>query len=481
MTGLEEQLLKENAELKQKNLSMQQAIDTLLAKIAEQDLLIKDLQEQVNKNSSNSSKPPSSDGLKKPAPKSLRKPSGKKRGSQKGHKGKNLALFSNPDETIQYLPVACADCPCRNTCIKKAQVCETRQVVDMVVKTKITAHEILEVDCPNQDKKIKAAFPEEIKAPIQYGNDLQSLVVALNTLGAVSVERVHQILGSIFHLPLATGTINNIINRCAGRLTGVTENIRQKIIDSNVVHFDATGTRTAGKTSWTHTASTAEYTNLTFHKKRGPEGMEASGILPEFQGTAVHDCWASYWRYLCPHALCCAHLLRELEGVAENHPEQEWAPKFSHLLLEMKKTKEKMIAAGKAALSYYYLHKFNKLYDEIIQLAYGENPLPEKPKHKRGRQKKGKVRSLIERLDNYKASVCLFIKDFSVPFDNNQAERDLRMIKVKVKVSGCFRSEAGAKVYLKIMAYIGTAKKLGFNPFEAIRQAVSGNPEFIFQ
>lgn len=185
--------------------------------------------------------------------------------------------------------------------------------------------------------------------------------------------------------------------------------------------------------------------------KRGNAGMEQCGVLPEFK------------------------------GIDENHPEQKWASAFIDLLLEMKKVKDKAVEKGKDSLSYYHYHKFDKKYDELIEQARKENPLPETTEKKRGRKKKGKILALVERLANYKASVCLFIHNFNVPFDNNQAERDLRMIKVKTKVSGCFRTEEGARDYLKIMSYVGTAHKQGDNAYQAIKNAISGHPDFIFE
>lgn len=231
-----------------------------------------------------------------------------------------------------------------------------------------------------------------------------------------------------------------------------------------------------------HNASNADYnTFLSIHKKRGWLGTNAAGVLPFYHGIVVHDCWGSYWKYKgVIHAICCAHLLRELNGVAENHPEQTWAPRFRELLLTMKKAKEEALAGGRDSVSCNQLELFDKQYDEIIKTAYTENPLPETRSKKRGRQKKSKVLNLIGRLEKYKASVCLFIKNFCVPFDNNQAERDIRMVKVKTKVSGCFRTMEGAQEYLTIMSHIGTARKHGINPYEAIRSALSGNPDIIF-
>lgn len=307
------------------------------------------------------------------------------------------------------------------------------------------------------------------------------MVVALNTVGAVSVNRTHEILGSVFNIPLATGTIKNIVSRFAGSLSGTYERIRQQMITLELIHCDETGTRADGKTCWVHNASNADYTFLSIHAKRGWAGMNETGVLPFYRGIIVHDCWGSYWKYEnVIHSICCAHLLRELNGVEENHPEQTWATQFKELLLSMKKAKDTAMACGKDSVSCNQLEKFDKQYDEIIKTAYAENPLPETTEKKRGRKKKGKVLNLIGRLDKYKAPVCLFIKNFCVPFDNNQAERDIRMVKVKTKVSGCFRCMEGAQEYLTIMSYIGTARKHGLNPYEAIRSAISGNPDIIF-
>jgi transposase len=346
---------------------------------------------------------------------------------------------------------------------------------------KITAHKTLEIVCPVHGISHKGVFPDSVKAPVQYGENLQALVVALNTIGAVSVNRTHEIVSSIFNIPLSTGTVSAMVSRCAAGLDGTVELIRKMVGASSVVNYDETGTRVEGQTMWVHNASTSEYTYLSVHEKRGKEGIDAGGVLPFFRGIAVHDCWAPYWKYPdIGHALCCAHLLRELTGVEENNPKERWATAFKKLLLSMKAAKEKAIEKGKDALSRYHLDKFDLQYDRIIAQAYRKNPIPKSIEKKRGRPKKGNVLSLVERLDVHKASICLFITNFAVPFDNNQAERDIRMIKTKTKVSGCFRSIGGASNYLKIMSYVGTAKKLKINSFEAIRQAILGTPDFIF-
>ena len=458
---------------------LNQTIEGLNLTINGLNKTIKDLAERLGMNSSNSSKPPSSDGYKKPKPKSLREPSGKKAGGQPGHPGAFLGAMPEPDEIIRHMPPVCRGCPRHAECINQACVSETRQTIDAVVEVKVTAHQTLAIFCPLYGKDQKGEFPENVKATVQYGTNLQALAVAMNTIGAVSVNRTHEILSSVFGIPLSTGTINNMVSRCAESLTGVIGDIRDKVASSPIAHFDETGTRVEGKTYWVHNASTTEYTYLSISGNRGQIGMEEGGVLPAFNGIAVHDCWMPYWKFLLiAHALCCAHLLRELIAAEERDPGQKWAADFKRLLLDMKAAKEKAIGMGEWRLDDEKLQEFDRLYDTIIKWGYMENPFFAAADNKRGRKKKGKTRALIERLDTYKASVCLFIYNFAVPFDNNLSERDLRMIKTKTKVSGCFRSLSGARNYLNIMSYVSTAKKQGFSAYEAIKQAVLGNPKF---
>lgn len=464
--------------IKQNQMQLEQ-IEKLNKTIDELNATIKELREQLNKNSGNSSKPPSSDGYKKkPITKSLREKSGKRPGGQNGHTGKYLSVDSEPDEIVRHYHSDCVHCPYKEQCVEKACTKETRHVIDAVVDVKITAHEKMFVKkCPLCGSAKTGEFPADITNYVQYGKNLEALVVSLNTVGAVSVNRVHEIIGNVFNIPLSTGTIKNMVTRCADKIKPILKDIRSALTISPILHCDETGTRVEGKTRWVHDASNEYYTYLTLNSKRGYEAMKEADILPHYTGTVVHDCWSPYWKFdSASHQLCCAHLLRELNGVTENHPEQTWAKKFKALLLKMKKAKERAIEKGKTKLCYSSVHRYKNQYDELISLAYSENPLPEQKKGKRGKKKRGKVLSLIDRFAKYKGQVCLFLENFSVPFDNNQAERDIRNIKIKTKVSGCFRSIDGAVEYLNIMSYIGTARKHGLNSFSAVLAAVCGNP-----
>ncbi|WP_430883388.1 IS66 family transposase [Fusibacter sp. JL216-2] len=450
-------------------------INSLIATNAEQAETIKTLKESLNKNSNNSSKPPSSDGLKKPKPKSLRKPSGKSAGAQKGHKGNGLKLMKTPDETVQHFPKECNNCPFKKQC-DACQVSETRYNIDIIIDTKVTAHQVMTCECSYRNNEvISGVFPESIKGRVQYGDNLKALAVTLNTAGMVGIKRTHDILSAVFNLPISTGTIHSMVTNVSEKLEDTVNLIRDKVKSLDLAHFDETGLRVDKKLHWVHNASNTHFTYLTVEEKRGSIGMDSSGILPEFKGIAIHDFWKPYFTYKnVDHGICNAHLLRELTGVIENYPEQIWAENMINLLLEMKNLKDTLKNDGYTTLSEYQLKYFNSKYDAIVEEAIKANPIPDKPKGKRGRHKKGKIRALIERFASHKGEVCLFINDFNVPFDNNQAERDVRMIKVKQKVSGTFRTKEGADTFVRIMSYLGTMAKHGINSYTAIKSALKG-------
>ena len=439
------------------------------------------LKEQLNKNSKNSSKPPSSDVFDKPTPKSLRKKSSKNQGAQKGHKGSGFTMNKKPDAFVNHIPQICNTCDLFGKCIS-CGIKNKRYEVDIVIETKTTQHQVLAFECPKLNNTvISGDFPKNITSTMQYGVNLKSLAIALNTMGMISIERTHNILSDLFNIPISTGTIHKMVSKCADRLVPIIDEIKERIVAAPIVNFDETGTRVNKKIKWVHNSSNSQYTYLSVEDKRGCEGINSSGILPNFNGIAVHDCWSSYWKYYgVTHSVCCAHLLRELTGIIENYPKQTWAQDMINLLLRMKKVRDKAVNDGKDSLSYYHINSFNKSYLNIVADAREINPIPEKIQGKRGRHRKGKIRSLIERLFDYKASICLFTNNFNVPFDNNQAERDVRMIKVKTKVSGCFRTTKGCQDFLNIMSYIGTAKKHGISPLLALKKALLGERNFIF-
>ena len=398
-----EELHHENEELRHENEELNETIQKL--------------KDKFGKNPRNTSMPPSSEGYEKPTPQSTRERTGKKRGGQHGHKGYNLPKKAKATETIDHPPAACHDCPMYDNCKGTACIGETRQEIDIILTLNVTDHRSLLIDCPLHGKRLKGKFPDDIKATVQYGKNFQTFVISLSTIGAVSAERIHQILGSAFNIPLSPGTVVNMVKRCADKLTGVIEVIRQNIVAAELIQCDETGTRVNGKLEWVHSASNSKYTHLTIHEKRGKIGIDAGNVLPEYKGIIIHDRWASYWKYKdVSHGVCCAHLLRDLTWVEDHRPHQTWAPAFKKFLLEMKAVKEKAIAKAQKKLSKYLLNTYYRQYKEIIAQGYEENPPPVYEENKPGRPPKGRVLSLVEALAVLKPSVCLFIENFDVPY-----------------------------------------------------------------
>ena len=459
--------------------------ESLTTTIIELQETIKELKRQLDQNSQNSSKPPSSDGYHKPSPKSQRTKTGRKPGGQKGHQGNNMTIPHAPDEVMKHLPEKCKTCPHLTQCLQddKIFICaEKRYTVDAVVTTKVTEHQSLKAEnCPCGERPENGLFPENVKAYVQYGDSVSVLVGLLSTYGAMSAMRIHVLIGSLLGVKLSTGTVTSMVSKCAEKVGNVLQKIKKLIEAGHVGHFDETGARTGGELHWVHNSSTDKYTYQTINKKRGKDGIDANGVLLLFAGVAMHDCWSPYWKYEgIVHAICNAHLLRELTGIEEFEPDHTWATLFKTLLRSMKKAKERAEAKGKTELSYYLYHKFSQEYDRIMEIADKERPIPhDPPTKKRGRKKKGKERALIERLMLLKDAVCLFIHDFKVPFDNNQAERDVRNVKTKIKVAGCFRTDKGAQDYLDVMSFLSTGQKHEVSVFDALTAAFAGNAEIV--
>ena len=455
--------------------SLNQNIEKLTEKIA-------GLEEKLHKDSHNSSKPPSSDGYSKPKPKSLRQKSDRKPGGQKGHKFSNLSVPKRIDRTVSHYPSKCLACPLFEKC--RGTVCvpaEKRYTIDVIVKTDVIEHQSYRMNaCAMEGGMPKGEFPEGVNAYIQYGNNLNSLIVNLSMDG-LSADHIHKTIGNMFGIPLSQGTVINKVQKCAALVAPVMAKIKDRLISSPVLNFDETGVRVDGKTKWVHSSSNGLFTYLTLSDKRGKAGMEENGVLPLFRGIAVHDCWKPYWKFPdVKHGICGVHILRELVGVIENHPEQRWARMFRGMLHELYRLKKSYAGCGRSKLDTCYLDYYDLKYDEIIGMARKENPPPVSASAKRGRRKKGRVLALIERLASLKDSMLLFARNFAVPFTNNSAEQTIRNLKSKSKVAGNFRSDDGAGWYLKIRSYIDSARKHGVNAFEAVKLAFSETPALCF-
>lgn len=440
---------------------------------------IEKLESQLKKNSSNSSKPPSSDGLKrKPKTKSRRRKSGKKPGAQKGHKGNNLEMSDSPDKEV-VLPVNRCSCCGRSLKNNKPKDYDKKQEFDIPpINIEVTEYQSEIKDCPHCGTENKAPFPEGITHKTQYGNHLRAMSVYFRNYELIPVERSAELFEDIFGVPLSEGTIINVTKKCAGALTGFHEWVLKQLIKSGVVCFDETGVNIGGKLHWLHSAGTPLLTSYYVHQKRGSDAFDAMGILPEFKGRAVHDHWQSYFKYDCDHSLCNAHHIRELTFVHE-HYGQPWAKKMIDFLCEVKEDVDKTKIA-QISFEAAIIKKYERKYKRILSEGFNINPPPEPDKvKKRGRKYKGKVLRLLERLRDYQNETLAFMYDFNVPFDNNLAERDIRMVKVQQKVSGLFRSFCGAEQFCLIRSFISTVKKQGFSVIDALEKILNGEQVYL--
>jgi len=443
------------------------------SRIDQLEARIKELEDQISKNSRNSSKPPSTDEFNKPGPKSLRKKTGRKAGGQKGHKGNNLKMVAAPDEEQLHKVGFCSCCQ-KNLQKQKAEAIERRQVYDLPpLELIITEHQI-EVKRCSCGHLNKADFPAGVNHYVQYGPNIKSLLVYMQDYQLLPYKRTKEFVEDIFGHSISTGTLYNIGQYAYDQLATFEDRLKALLSAALIAGFDETGMRIMAQGFWLHSCSTDHHAYYEVHAKRGQEAMDDIGILPNFEGVAVHDFWKSYYRYACEHGLCNAHLLRELIFIKERF-EQEWADELIDLLLKMKAAKERAIAKGKLFLSQTTLTSYRKRYELIVQKGFEANPFKPPATKKRGRPKKTKPRNLIERFRDYADDVLRFFYDFKVPFDNNFSERDLRMMKVKQKISGCFRSFNGAKFFARIRSFIITARKQNVNVFKALSNLFMDN------
>jgi len=444
-------------------------IRTLIDKVNDLAIIVEKQQQEIdhlksiiNKDSHNSSKPPSSDSpfKKKKKTNSLRKKGGKV-GGQPGRKGSNLEQTKNPDIIKQLKPSGRCSCG-KNKSQGKIIGTEKRQVFDLPeIKIQVTEYQaqIRKCDC---GKIHPADFPEGLNIHAQYGENIKSLVVYLKHYGFMSYERLQDFIKDVLNQKISQGTLVNMVNECAKKMEPFTQQIKASLIKSDLIHFDETGFRIEGERHWLHSAGN---NNLTFyypHKFRGKKAMDDIGILPFFKGIAVHDHYLSYFKYmLCMHALCNAHHLRELIFFAEQ--EEEWAGKIINCLLDAKEEKDQGLDFSYKRINY-YRNRLNRLLNEGLKM----HPVHEKIHKARGRTKQSKQHNLLRRMKARIDEVFRFILEKIVPFDNNLAERDVRMAKVQQKISGTFRSFTGAINFCTIRSYISTVRKQNISVFQAI-------------
>jgi transposase len=432
-----------------------------------------ELEALVTKDSHNSSRPPSTDPPWAKRTRSLRRPSGKRPGGQAGHRGETLRLCERPDRVVEHRPQECRGC---HAPLDSAQVVSHRrqQIVEVVpAKLRVTEHRLAVLRCRACGKTTRGEFAGAVRSGVQYGPGMKARVLYLQQYQLLPYQRTSEAMRDLFGCRLSPGTVANIVRECAAGLVETELKIKRGLRRSPVIHADETGLRVNKALAYVHVASNARLTHYAAASHRGRTAIDEINLLPSYRGTCVHDGLLAYTYYdRCRHALCGVHLLRELTYFEEVAAQTKaWAVPIKELLLEMKGEVERVCAEGGKRLAAERLAELTASYDELVAAGLKAPPPPEVPE-----QVKRQARNLLLRLERRKEEVLRFLSDFCVPFENNQAERDLRMIKLQQKVSGCFRTEEGARRFCRIRSYVSTMRKQGRGVLEALAGACRGMP-----
>src|SRR5215204_2658366 len=432
-----------------------------------------ELEALIAKDSHNSGRPPSTDPPWAKRTRSLRRPSGRKPGGQVGHYGETLRLCERPNRVVEHRPRECRSC---HAPLDSAQVLGHRrqQVVEVVpAKLRVTEYRLALLRCRACGKTTRGEFAGAVRSGVQYGPGVKARVLYLQQYQLLPYARTAEAMRDLFGCRLSAGTVANIVRECAEALLETELKIKRGLRRSALIHADETGLRVEGRLHFVHVTSNSRLTHYTAAAGRGRTAIEEAGVLPRYRGTCVHDGWPAYSFYTqCRHALCGAHLLRELTFFAELSEETRvWASPLKGLLLGMKAEVERAGAEGGGRVADEKLAELTQSYDQLIAEGLQAQPPSGVPEPVR-RQ----ARNLLLRLERRKGEVLLFLTDPRVPFDNNQAERDLRMVKLRQKTSGCFRSKEGARQFCRIRSYLSTMRKHGRGVLEALEKACEGAP-----
>jgi len=455
------ELLKQESDLSP---AFKSALEVLLVLVA---LLLN----RLTLNSKNSSKPPSADPNRSKSSKKGK--SERKPGGQKGHNGTRLEPVGDPD-AVTELKIDRRTLP-KGPEYREAGY-ETRQVIDVDIARFVTEYraQVLEDD---QGNRFVASFPDGVNRPVQYGLSLKANAVYMSQHQLIPYDRIRDHFQDQMHIPVSAGSVFRFNQEAYAGLESFEQWAKTELAGSDLLHADETGINIGGKRHWLHCASNSALTLFYPHVKRGTEAMDEMGILPFFQGTLCHDHWKPYYRYGCVHALCNAHHLRELERAWEQD-HQQWAKEMQALLIEISQAVED--AGGRLPPD--EAKRRRRRYRRLLKKAETECPPPDESQRegKRGRCKRSKARNLLERLRDYEQDVLRFMEAEGVPFTNNQGENDLRMTKVQQKISGCFRSVEGAKIFCRVRSYLSTCRKQGMTATQALTLLFEGkNPDFM--
>jgi len=447
-------------------LKMQQELLDLHLKQIELQKVIEDLTKMLHKNSGNSHKPPSTDAFIKTIHNNRQK-SGKKPGAQPGHKGSTLTMVDNPDKVIQHKVTG--TCPCGRSLNRQPVInVQRRQIRDLVeVLLEITEHRNEVKMCPCG--QIHYGETPHITT-VKYGERIKALAVYMNTYQLIPFNRIQELFHDCIGINISDGALQDANATSYINLERAERQIKEQLKAGAVLHNDETGLRCEEALMWAHTGSNESYTHYAIHEKRGAEAIDDICILPGYLGTSVHDRYSSYNNYhSCRHSFCNAHLLRDLKSLVEDG--KVWASEMIGLLLKAKKLKETVKLTKKIKGT------ILAEYDEIVRSGLAMEPPPvENHIKKRGKKKKPPSLRLLETFSDKKQQVMEFFVNPAVPFDNNLAERDLRMVKLKQKISGCFRTKKGAETFFRIRSYISTLRKQGYNILDSLQLAIEGTP-----
>ena len=436
--------------------------------------LILKLEARLNKNSKNSHKPPSSDGLKKPPTKKGN--SKGKAGGQKGHPGTTLRKSDEPDRVVEHGPEQCESCGTKLVEVAGA-VIGSRQEIEIPQKPiEVIEHQRLQKECPHCGASNKGHWPEHIRGHVQYGRRFKALCVYLLSYQLLPYERTGDLLKVLFGYQPGGGTLTQAQQQAYEVLEPVEAEIKAAIRGSPNSHSDETGMRVEAKTQWLHVCSTETHTYYYWSQHRGKQAHQDDGLLPEYQGILMHDAYAAYFALECQHALCNAHLLRDLQALYEADPSQLWPRHLIRLLQTAWAIVKQTKVEGLKQLPRLKQTRILALFDRIIRPADQRTPPNLRQPRQRGRVAQSPHRNLLDRLLNHKADYLRFVTDFRIPFDNNLAERDLRMCKLQQKISGCFRTATGADLFCRIRGYISTVRKQGHDLLPALISLFSNSP-----
>ncbi len=438
---------------------------------------VQELENRLNLNSSNSSIPHSKDPLNKKVKKdrNSREKTGKLPGGQPGHPGKTLLPKNEPDDVIDYKPEVCSHCSSILSTNNQDFVEERQEVEIPVVQAQYIAHRIFSCICPRCNSLNQGEFPPHITHKIQYGLRLTAFVAYLAAYQLIPVKRLTETLTDLLGCPISQGTVINMTHRVSSNLDGFIEIVKNLLINSPVIHNDETGAKKGKEKRWLHVACTPLLTLYGVFSSRGKEAIDALGILPNYFGVVIHDFWGPYINYPCKHAYCNAHIIRELTRV-DDETGQQWAVKLRSLLVKAKKISE-LYHNDDLLVPEDMLKKLHQSYLQLVAEGFTANPPPPLPAKKaRGRKKQSTALNLLDRLCMYQDDILRFLYDPSVSFDNNQAERDIRMAKLKMKISGAFRSNRGADAFCRLRSYISTMKKQNVSIIDGLIVASMGKP-----